>query len=249
MASHGGKLGDREMARLKALHLAHLRVDLHLSRPDHGENLQRAVTESQALGVPLEIAVFVSDAAKKELNVLRGLLEDARPEVRRWMIFHETEKSTSERWVRLARDLLAKVDPNCGLGAGSKAYFTELNRGRPPVGSGVLDFVCYSINPQVHAFDNRSIVENLQAQGATVACARELAGGLPVVVTPVTLRPRFNPNATGPAAGPATGELPAEVDPRQMSLLGAGWTLGSLSALIAAGASSLTYYETTGGAV
>jgi D-apionolactonase len=40
--------------------------------------------------------------------------------------------------------------------------------------------------------------------------------------------------------------LPAPVDPRQLSLLGAGWTLGSIHQLAAAGADALTYYELAG---
>ena len=44
----------------------------------------------------------------------------------------------------------------------------------------------------------------------------------------------------------ARGQLPPNVDVRQMSLFGAGWTLGSIAAMAAGGAESATYYETTG---
>jgi D-apionolactonase len=106
--------------------------------------------------------------------------------------------------------------------------------------------VCYSINPQVHAFDNQSLVETLATQADTVTSTRAFAGTLPIYVSPVTLQPRFNPNATGPEPEPAPGELPSSVDPRQMSLFGAGWTLGSVKYLAQAGAAAITYYETTG---
>ncbi|MBI1928100.1 hypothetical protein HYR99_28130, partial [Candidatus Poribacteria bacterium] len=127
---------------------------------------------------------------------------------------------------------------------GTNAYFTELNRGRPPVEA--LDGVCYSINPQVHAFDNASLVETLETQARTVDSARQFVGNLPVMVTPITLKPRFNPNATGPEPEPLPGELPSPVDVRQMSLFGAGWTLGSLKYQAESGVYSTTYYETTG---
>ena len=42
------------------------------------------------------------------------------------------------------------------------------------------------------------------------------------------------------------GELPPQVDPRQCSLLAAGWTLGSVAQPAAAGTAIATYYETTG---
>ena len=43
-----------------------------------------------------------------------------------------------------------------------------------------------------------------------------------------------------------TGQLPSQVDVRQMSLFGAGWTVGSLKYLCESETHSLTYYETTG---
>ena len=90
------------------------------------------------------------------------------------------------------------------------------------------------------------MVESLEAQGETVRSARGFAGALAIVVSPITLRPRFNPNATGPETDPPVGALPPQVDGRQLSLFGAGWTLGSVKHLAEAGAASLTYFETVG---
>jgi hypothetical protein len=67
-----------------------------------------------------------------------------------------------------------------------------------------------------------------------------------VIVSPVTLKPRFNPYATGPEPITLAGVLPPQVDVRQMSLLGAGWTVGSLKYLAESGVNQITYYETTG---
>jgi hypothetical protein len=62
----------------------------------------------------------------------------------------------------------------------------------------------------------------------------------------VTLKPRFNANATRPDDGAGAGELPVPVDPRQASLFAAAWTVGSLKRLLEAGAASITYFEPTG---
>jgi hypothetical protein len=88
----------------------------------------------------------------------------------------------------------------------------------------------------VHAFDNASLVENLEAQASTVHTARSFVGSRWIAVTPVTLRPRFIP---------ANG-APVEPDPRQSSPFNAAWTLGSIKYLAEAGANSITYYELTG---
>ncbi len=244
VASHGLPLADREIKRLKALNLHHLRVDVVASDPDCHEALGQAGEQARALGASLEVAVHLSDNAEGELAALLGEVQLLELPVSRWLIFHVNEKSTSGKWVALAREQLAGYDPRAKIGAGTNAYFAELNRGRPPV--DVLDFVCYSINPQVHAFDNDSLAETLEAQSDTVQSAKAFADGLPIVVSPVTLRPRFNPNATGPEPEPRGDELPSQVDARQISLFGAAWTLGSLAYLSQSQAAGVTYYETTG---
>jgi hypothetical protein len=243
-ASHGRPLSERELDRLRALKLSHLRVDLNLASEDYRVLLRQASQQARALGLSLEVALTLSDAAAAELTALAGALPVIDPPVHAWLIFHAKEQSTGEQWVRLAREFLAGYAPHAAIGAGTNANFTELNRAHPPL--DVLDLVCYSINPQVHAFDNASLAETLAAQAATVASARQFTGDLPLAITPVTLLPRFNPNATAPDPAPAPGELPRQVDVRQMSLFGAGWTIGSLKYLCESGAASLTYYETSG---
>jgi len=245
VASHGQALRQTELARLRALNLAHLRVDLNLAQPDYAAVLRQVSAEARALSVLLEVALHLSDAAADELRALATLLTEIQPPVSTWLIFHEREKTTSAPWVDRARSVLAEYDPAAQFGAGTNVYFTELNRSRPPV--QVLDRVAYSINPQVHAFDNSSLVETLAAQAATVISTRQFIGDLPLAISPVTLQPRFNPNATGPEPTPAPGALPTQVDPRQLSLFGAAWTLGSIKYLAETGqVASVTYYETTG---
>ena len=240
VASHGEPISVGELERLKLLNLSHLRVDIDLTQPDYESGLRRATDEARALGVSLELALFLTDGASEELDAFAKVIEQIKPPIGTYLIFHKTEASTSAQWV----DLACRYLSGAKIGAGTNAYFTDLNRGRPSVDA--LDFVCYSINPQVHAFDNSSLKETLEAQAVTVESTRQFTDGLPIAVTPVTLLARFNPNATGPEPEPAPGELPAQVDIRQMSLFGAGWTLGSIKYLSESGTSSVTYYETTG---
>lgn len=242
LATDGQPLTTNERARLKALNLNHLRVDLHLSKPSYKETLNQAGLEANALGMSLEAALFLTDNAEEELGQFVKELDRIRPRVSTWLVFHVAEASTGERWVQLARRYLSRYDLEAKIGAGANAYFAELNRGRPPAGG--FDLVSYSMNPQVHAYDNLTLVENLEGQAWTVKSARQFIGKLPLVVSPITLRIRPGVYPIQPEVGP--DGLPPSVDLRQMSLFGAGWTLGSLKHISESGVQSVTYYETTG---
>jgi hypothetical protein len=234
-ASHDVPLSRREIELLRTLKPAHLRVDV---RPQQLDLLNRTVGEAAALGCALEVALFANgneafvDAAldalrRSDVPVARLLLFDDRAEV--------TPLDVADRVRAAAGDLR--------VGGGTNVYFNELNRNRPDPER--LDVVAYSVNPQIHAFDELSLVESLEAQAETVRSTHAFAGPTPVAVTPITLRPRFNAVATVEEAV-AEPALPWEVDPRQMSLFGAAWTLGSVASLAEAGVESLTYFETTG---
>jgi hypothetical protein len=134
--------------------------------------------------------------------------------------------------------------PGTAFVGGTEIYFTEINRTRPQ--ADTWDGVCYSITPQVHAFTDIDIVENLDAQAETVRSALALSKGKPVVVSPITIRRRVNFHATVVEPETPPGELPDAVDVRQSSLLGAAWTAGSLKYVSEAGAAAVTYYETAG---
>ncbi len=240
MASHGRGLSRREVELLRALRLDHLRADLRLSEEGWREELSRSVEAAGALGTPLELAVFLGDAPEAELEELAAELAAPAVPVARSLVFKEGEIVTASRWVRLARELLEGAAPGAAFAGGTDGWFADLNRGRPELDG--LDGIAYSINAMVHADDDTSLLETPAAQGDTVRSARAFSGGRPILVGPVTIRPRSWPFG-GLEAG---GELPFQVDPRQCSLLGAGWTLASVKHLAEAGAASATYFETTG---
>jgi hypothetical protein len=241
-ARHEPPLSSGEIERLRALHLAHLRVDLHLKDVAYGDLLRQATAAARALGIGLEVALFVGTTPEAELTRLADLLAVIRPPIDAWLIFRDGEIVTSAASLGLARETLAAASPRARFGGGTNQFFTELNRNRPP--ADAFDLIAYSVNPQVHAFDNRSLVETLPVQATTVESTRRFLGQTPVAISPITLRPRGALSVA--SAGPADQDPPSSVDPRQLSLLGAGWTLGSLKYVAASGAARVTYYETTG---
>ena len=247
VAAHGQPLTERETRRLNALHLDHLRVDLTLGQPDAVEALRRAAAEVRSLGARLDVALLVPDDADEMMKDFAARVKEINPPLRTWLVYPVKEKflggSSNREVVELARKYLDGLVPGAKFAAGSNTDLIFMMRSLPPFER--IDAATFAIIPQVHAFDNTSIVETLVAQGQAVATARHTAG-LPVMVSPVTFKMRHNPYATGPAPELKPGELPPQVDIRQMSLFGAGWTLGSIASLAQSGAASLTYFETTG---
>jgi len=243
--SHVASPSTDELARLRDLRAGHLRVDIRTSDPGWREPATNVARLAANIGVPLEAALLVPPGAADE--AARSVLDWARaerPPIARWIILHDDMSTTSAATFSTARRALSSYADDAPFGLGTDCYFAELNRGRPDATDA--DFVSYSMNPQVHAFDDASLMETLEAQAVTVDSARGFAGSAAVVVSPVTLRPRFNPNATGEPVEPEPGGLPFEVDPRQMSLFAAAWTLGSVARLASAGVQSATYFEPTG---
>lgn len=247
-ASHGQQLNAKETERLRALHLDHLRVDVDLSTPDLRKILALAMNDANALGIKLDVGLHISGQAEREMSDFAGLIKELRPPVRCWLVYIADKKSSevmaTAEAVGLARQYFDKLIPGAKFVAGTNADLIFLQRSVLPLQQ--IDLATFAIVPQVHAFDNTSIVETLEAQSQAVETARYRTGGLPVMISPITLKKRFNPYATGKVTTLNPGELPPQVDARQMSLFGAGWTLGSISALAQCGTASLTYYETTG---
>jgi D-apionolactonase len=241
-SSVASALSDAEATSLKRLDVSHIRFDLYLGSSDWRAVLERACQESRQLQVGCEFALFVTEQVDVQLSQLAAAIEGHDVVIARWIMLHSSGRAADASLIKSARTHLDRF--GAAIGSGSDAYFAELHRNRPNARD--LDFVSYSINPQVHAFDDRSLMETLAVQQTTVESARQFFDDKPIVISPVTLRPRFNPNATGPEPEPAAGELPSQVDPRQKALFGAAWTLGSIVSLSRGHAASVTCYETVG---
>ena len=243
-ASHGDPLTERELGLLRLLRPIHLREELDLTSPEYADRLARAAADASAIGAQLELAVTVSDAVEEETRRLGEAFRLVKPPLAQVLVFHHRSWCTPEFVVKPLRKILSEYDPGVPLCVGTTANFAELNRGDPPI--WLADALCYSIQPQEHAFDNASLIECCPTIADTVRTTRRFCEVYPSVVSPITLRKRVNPYATGPARPPPPDELPPTVDPRQMSLFGAAWTLGALKYLAESRVPSATFYETVG---
>jgi hypothetical protein len=138
-----------------------------------------------------------------------------------------------------------KCFPGVSLGGGMYSYFTELNRCRPP--AELLDFVTHTTLPIVHAADDISVMETLEALPHIIRTPRSFIKGRPYRVGPSALAARHNPYGEATAANPSNARVClAAIDPRQRGLFGAAWVLGYIEAMAHGGIDVVSIGAPTG---
>ncbi len=228
-----------QMQRIKALSLTQLRFDYHFNDPS--EHIGKICEQARVLGLPVQLAVFFTESWKDELETLHGIVNEYEPGIMGIAVFQQGVKVVSQELLEAVRNTLA----GCAVpvGSGTDAFFTQINRERLP--ERLLDFVTYSSNPQVHAFDNASIMSTVEGQTATVFSCERMYSQLPIWVSPISLKMRWNPDATGKDIV-KKGQAPRDVDQRQISLFAASWFLRSAAACISSGVAGANYFELVG---
>lgn len=129
--------------------------------------------------------------------------------------------------------------PGVRLGGGMFAFFTELNRKRPPV--ELLDLVSFTTTSLMHAGDDRSATEGLESLPAVAASVRAFIDTTPYHVGPSAIGMRANPYGDAPMANPHNiRQAMNRMDPRQRGLYAAAWMLGYMAHFTRGGAAALT---------
>ena len=221
------------------LGISHLRLNLDLD--DFSElDFSRAVGLAKQLNLKIDLALKAATVG--DLIEFIESSHELMSEVRNLLIFSKSHKVTPEEFIGAARELLGAKQ---SISAGTDLYFTEINRGTPVVPG--IDQINFSLNPQVHSFDDRTLIQNLATQEVIAVNAARIAGDKSISVGPITLRPRFNPNATQPDRDVSNDSLPASVDARQRTWFTEAWTAISIKYLTQSNAiNSATYFESVG---
>ena len=235
---YSGKLSAAELDLVKSLPDGHIRLDI---RPNaDADFIVQAVADIEKTGKELIPFLHVDNDTPDSFYL--EALEDANYDRMAIVGCQDLKIVPAERLEPLKKDIRNRFG-DIRLAAGSDAFFTEFNRNR--ISNDMADAFVFSISPQVHAFDNLSITETLEGQEAVVKTAIAISGGKPVWVSPVSFKMRWNPNATGEEIV-LQGELPSNIDVRQLDPFCACWSLASIGRMSNAGAALSTYYELAG---
>ena len=228
-----------EYAGFEDLAIKHLRLALN-GNSQIRSAVERALLVTQQLEIDLDLAIKAESPQQ-----LRAILEpiiELKDQIRSFYIFSASEKTTPIGFIQVAEESLGE---NSKIVGGTDLYFTELNRNQGSV--DFIDQVNFSINPQVHSFDDRTLIQNTASHKAIATNAHRIAKGKKVSIGPITLRPRYNPNATQPNKDLSNTALPSSVDARQRTWLAEGWTAMSIRSIAESESiSTLTYFETLG---
>ncbi len=203
----------------------HYRVTIVLNQSEWIRQLQDALMEAIQINTRLELVVFFSDDYKNEIIQLADLLTERQLLIKSILVLQQQYTVSSPELLLYLYPIIKAKLPAVKTGYGTDLIFVDVNQNRPE--QIPFDFISFGLHPQAHAFDNRSVLENLQNQPDIMKTAIHISAGKPVYISPITLKDR-NSGA----------------DERQYSSLAAFWTLISLQNF--SEAYSITLYELFG---
>ncbi len=152
----GSSLRGAELAVLRELGCAHLRVVLDLGSIDWRDRLGRARADAAALQTRLELEMIEGPPDGWQ-QLATGLGND-RGDIARVLVFGRHTYDTPGESLAAARGALRSGD-GLAIGGGIRENFAELNRAERT--TDCLDVVGFPICPQVHASDEATILETL----------------------------------------------------------------------------------------
>ena len=228
-----GHLSDEEIVLLKKLPFDKYRVEIDFRIPDWRETLDVCISEARQLHSRLELVIFFTRSFESEIKELLDQIKGTEGLISGILPLQPDDPVSPGFLLKYCYPLIKKAYPSIQVGYGTDAYFTELNRNR--LVDAPFDFVSFSCNPQVHAVDTRTILENPESLPDMLETIRSFTDK-PIIISPVTFRMRRKTDITNMQADAA--------DYRQKQWFGAGWTL--LCLYFAGGADSILFYQTNG---
>lgn len=135
--------------------------------------------------------------------------------------------------------------PGATLGGGMLSYFTELNRKRVP--GALIDFVTHCTNPIVHAADDLSVMQTLEALPFITRSVRAIYGDKPYRIGPSTIPMRQNPYGGRTMDNPDGKRIPmANRDPRHNGKFAEAFAFAYAAQVLDANLDCLTLSGLTG---
>jgi hypothetical protein len=128
--------------------------------------------------------------------------------------------------------------PSAAVGGGSLTFFNEFNCQRPR--SELVDFVTFGNTAIIHAADDASVMQTIEALAHVFDSASELAAGRPLHLGLIAIGVRSNPYGRDVLHNPDNVKMPmVRKDPRQFTEFAAAYAVGVLMVAARSGVASL----------
>jgi len=206
-----------------------------------------AMAQRVASYIDAELILGGSSSAPHQLAEIASLLQDAGIAPRHVIALPQAYLKSYQpngAWPEgLTPDectLLAKgAFPDAEIGAGSLTNFTELNRCRSSLGVG--SFISHGNAAIVHAADDLSVLETLEALPFIFESGRSIAGDRAYRLGLVSIGMRGNPYGESLTENPENiRKTMTDDDPRQKGLFAAAYAIGVASKALVAGVDAIT---------
>src|SRR5690349_9285559 len=150
-------LSESAAGALRRLRLSHYRVDVHPGSETFATDLSRAYENAYSLGMPLEVAVHLTDDFGEELEAFMTICLQNKVRLKKVLLLSSHGMVTRQPAIDRVMTLKSAF-PRTLFGAGTNHNFNELNKERFRPDN--LDFISFAMDPQEHAADDLTILEN-----------------------------------------------------------------------------------------
>lgn len=242
LVAEPGWLLDTQAAELAEVQHICARVS-----PDTGEaDLARIAQMVGGRALDLELVLPGGVPPEQPLAEMRGRIARAELDPARVIALPEgylASHQPSGPWPQgpgpeAARDAARAAFPKAKIGGGVLTNFTEFNRCRPD--PATCDFITHGNTAIVHAGDDLSVRETLEALPQVFASARAIGGDAAYRLGLIAIGMRSNPYGAAVADNPEQiRRTMARLDPRHRGLFGAAYAVGVLAATAGQGVEAL----------
>jgi hypothetical protein len=224
--SKGSAITKETTSLLSNLQLDHLKISVIPSDENWMTRFSQDCERVYEIGAAIDVSLFLSANFPEELDQFIQLVLQNRLTMSSVTLLSFNKPVTDQAIINSLSFYKGKL-PKVKWGAGTNSDFKEINRNR--IESTGLDFVTFGAQPQVHATDDRTIIENIAGIRETGISAAQVYP-TSIYISPITLQ---NP-----------GTLKS--DPRQKTEVAALWAFGCLRAAAEGNVTSVTIFETHG---
>jgi D-apionolactonase len=176
--------------QLKPLNLSHFRIEIYFEA-DWENRFLHKINQLSVLEIPLEIILILSNYFENELKQFIALNQNNNLNIKYLALFSKDEMVTNQAIIDFIPNLKKVI--NTKIGVGTNYNFTEINR--YIFDAKHADFISFAFDPQEHATDNLTILENAETVKYQVESAIKIYNK-PIHISPILLKGRFNPYAT-----------------------------------------------------